>query len=440
MTKTFILILVLVIITSSAFAGRNAKLENLADETWLNVCAFDGYPTDNGGAAEVPWTYDANSKIFVRLGGCTNVYNNAVVFFDMGIEDWEIAWPYDNSAPAHRPGCGCNRGLCYDPVTKCVWQAGGASSGCHGNNGIWKGDMAARTWTSIPGSVGQQGHVAVDPVTQKIVFTYWDIGSYQHCKIWDLQADSLRPVPPKPGTTETEWVALGVDYWQALEYVPCMNGVMYVAHAKSGGWYTWLLDTETETWTDLNPSGLPSTYGRAILSYDPMGQVVLLKLSGLGLYVYTPTNNTWEQLTTSNDPTGGGSEMFEYDSEHNVHVFCALYPSNRVWAFRYKNDPVSEGEIAGQSIRITPGLTCIPNPVQGGTHIRYWTPTPANALLSIYRLDGTLVDRLMSRSKVMHSIRWQATEKNGTPLANGTYILKVEAGENRVSKRVIVIR
>ena len=53
MKTAYLFFLILIITVSGLYAGRNAKFDNLGDQTWLDVCAFDGYPTDNGGAAEV---------------------------------------------------------------------------------------------------------------------------------------------------------------------------------------------------------------------------------------------------------------------------------------------------------------------------------------------------------------------------------------------------
>jgi len=426
--------LILLVTAAGLFAGRNAKFDNLADRTWINVCPFGGHPTSDGGSAEVPWAYDAKNRILVRVGGCTNVYNNAVVFFDLGDESWEIAWPYDPSAPTDRPGCGCNRGLCYDPNTECVYTVGGATSGCGGKYGLWQGDMGARTWASLTDRQGQQGHVAVDPAAQKVVITYWDIGSYQHCKIWDQKTGSLRAIPPKPGTTQTEWVYLNIDYWYALEYMPAMQGVMFVAHSKDGGWHTWFLDTENETWTDLNPSGLPSSYGRAILSYDPVAQVMLLMVRGQGLYVYNQSGNTWSKITTGNDPTGGWSEMFEYDGEHNVHVFTMLSGKNQVWAFRYANDPATRGRMVQGSVRFAPALSCSPNPFSASAHITLgpaFQGKDAGARIQVLSANGRVVEEVPGQ----RSFLWDAGD-----IAPGMYLVRAFSGNNVYSKKVMLIR
>jgi hypothetical protein len=379
------------------------------------------------------------------VGGCTNVYNNAVVLFDLGTEDWEIAWPYDNSAPTSQPGCGCNRGVCYDPHTKNVWTVGGATSGCGGKYGLWKGDMAGRTWTSVLDRQGKQAHITADSDAKKIIFYYWDIGSFKHCKIYDPATNNATEVPPMPGTTEVEWVYYPHHYWYALEYMPAMNGTMtvgcYQVDTARGymkeEWYTWLLNTQTGTWTDLKATGLPDAYGRATLSYDPMGRVMLLLIMDQGLYEYNQNTNQWSKITTSNDPTGGWSEMFEYDSEHNVHVFTMLSGKHQVWAFRYANDP-TPGEIIGRSIRLAPVLSCFPNPFRDATFIKFSSKFKVQGSkfkVQIFNSNGKMVKDLSSIYLLPSTFYLQAEG-----LSPGVYLIRAITGKNIFSKKVMLIR
>jgi hypothetical protein len=434
-------VIFLMVLSCLVFAGRNARFDNLADRTWVNVCPFEGYIIAGTahGAGEVPWAYDANSRVLVRVGGCTSIYNNAIVFFDLGTETWEMAWPYDESAPTDRPPCGCNRGVCYDPHTKHVWTVGGATSGCGGQYGLWKGDMAARSWTHLLDRQGAQAHIVADTDAKKIIFYYWESSGVKHCKIHDPATGNTTAVPPMPDTTQVEGVYYPVQYWYGLEYMPVMNGTMIVGQHKvdvargypQEEWFTWLLNTGTGTWVDLKATGLPASYGRCILSYDPVSQVMLLMIRDQGLYEYDDSTNHWSRITTSNDPVGQSSEMFEYDSEHNVHVYSQLYPQSRVWAFRYSNGTVVEGEIIGSTLGPAPSLHCYPNPFSASTFIFHSLKSPS--VLSIFNPEGSLVRRLTAP-------QWKGIDEQGRSVPNGTYMIRLKAGDKTLCKKVMVIR
>jgi len=442
----FFSLLFLALAFHCSFGGRNARLENLADRTWMDVCAFAG---QEAGAAEVPWAYDPDHRLFIRVGGCTNTYSNEISSFDLGTESFTFLKHYDANA-LDRPGCCCNRGTCYDPVSHALYTYGGATSNggpCRGEMTFWKGDIAANQWTELRNQGGIQSHVACDTAAGKVVIAYWDQGTFKHTRLYDPAADSIWSCPAMPGNADTEWVYYPVNYWNALEYVPAMNGVMQVGFFQkdsAGGydaeWYTWLFNTGTQTWTDLQAPGLPAAYGRAILSYDPVGRVVLLMIAGQGLFVYEPGLNAWTQLDAGTPVPGEGngwSEMFEYDSEHNVHLFVRLYPANRVWAYRYAN----EGGTALQGapfLADAPVLSCIPNPFASSTSIQYRLRAQAQVRMGIYDLTGSLVRMLVSEARPagLHSLLWQGP---GNARASA-YLVRLELGENRYTQKLIHLK
>lgn len=448
-------------LNAGAWNGRNQALRDIPDQTWVKVCGFQGYypkPGMSGGAAEVPWAYDANKRVFVRYGGCTSTYSNECSFFDLGDTTWTFPWPYDATAPTDRPGCGCNRGLCYDAVTRHVWSVGSASSGCSaGGRGIWKGDMTARTWSYAKDLWGNQGHVACDTAARKIVCSYWDMGSGKNIMVYDTRTDSAHACPSMPGKT-AKGVGYPVDYWYALEYVPVMQGVMMVGHMRADsangykeGWFTWIFNTQTETWTDLGAGGLTGTIQRAILSYDPVAQVVLLMISGgRGLFAYTPGgSNTWEKVVTATGPLQdystmygyGWSEMFEYDPEHNVHVFAALYPFQRVWAFRYANEPASRAQMRGLRL-VRPSIDCHPNPFNASTTLFIsGIRTGEPSTLRIYNIFGQeIVDLTQAVNDGKRQIPWTGIATLGNIVPSGRYCCTLISGAKTANKSIILMK
>lgn len=430
--------------TQAAWNGRNLKLRDLPDKSWLKVCEYKGAVSTaaTGGMQEVPWAYDQNSKVFVRVGGCTGGYTNAICFFDMGTETTTFPWPQQISpVPTDRPGVGCNRGVCYDPVTKNIVEVAGGGATDIGVYGYWRGDMSARTWTQFKTCPPQnQGQVAADTANKVWVATYFDRSHILHCTVYDPKTDSLIHVPARPGSSVITGVYFPIDWWQTLEYAPGLNGTVYFGYMYkdtawgyySSQWITWLFDAKTRTWTDLKPTGLeglPANYVsqgfRPVLSWDPIANVLLVLINGIGLFSYNQSVNRWEKIEPAVTPTGWG-QMFEYDTEHNVHAFVGMLNSwtADVWAFRYANSPASETEEPALRTVAVSSLDCAPNPFTAGTRIQYRIRTASRVRLSILDVRGRIMATLVDESKKpgAYSAAW-----GDAKAAPGLYILKLES-------------
>ena len=83
-----------------------------------------------------------------------------------------------------------------------------------------------------------------------------------------------------------------------------------------------------------------------------------------------------------------------------------------------------------------------PNPFNPTTTICYDLPKPTRVTLAIYNLKGQrikkLIDRKLSAGK--HQIRWDGTDSSGRRVASGIYIYEIYAGENRQSRRMLLLR
>lgn len=432
--------------------GRNEKLHFLADKTWLNVCKYNGASEAIGGSSEVPWAYDANSKVFVRVGGCTGGYTNAIVLFDMGTETVTTPWGLrDMTGPSDRPGGGCNRGIAYDPVTKCIFEAGGGASSDFGVYGYWRGDMAARTWTHYrDGSLMGQGQVAADTANRVIINTFRKPSGMRYCTLYFPDGDSLVSAPVRPGSGETE-LPIYHDWWPTMEYAPSLDGTMYFGYMWQDStwgyyrqqWFTWLFDAHTRTWTDLKTTGLeavPETYvsqgPRPTLSWDNAAGVMLLHISGVGLYVYNEIGNAWEPVPVTN-PQILSSQMFDYDDEHNVHVLADYnfaYDQD-VWAFRYSGaETPAEARAASASVF---GLACSPNPLETKARIAFKLGYSSKVELSLYDVRGCLQKTILkgTRPAGIHE-----TELDRGSLTPGHYILKLRSGSNQETRNVLILK
>jgi FlgD Ig-like domain len=90
-------------------------------------------------------------------------------------------------------------------------------------------------------------------------------------------------------------------------------------------------------------------------------------------------------------------------------------------------------------------LKSYPNPVRSFTFIRFAVPASATGAvlvkLSLYDMQGRLVNRLVSESMTMgwHSIRWDARDSQGRKAPAGAYRILLEAGQRRMTRPMQII-
>jgi len=83
-----------------------------------------------------------------------------------------------------------------------------------------------------------------------------------------------------------------------------------------------------------------------------------------------------------------------------------------------------------------------PNPVVTATSFQYTLPTAADVRLEIFNTLGQLVARVVdgSRAVGVHTATWDGLSSSGTPLTPGSYIYRLTAGEQVMSKMLIIAR
>jgi hypothetical protein len=82
-----------------------------------------------------------------------------------------------------------------------------------------------------------------------------------------------------------------------------------------------------------------------------------------------------------------------------------------------------------------------PNPSGGAIRVRMGLPREGPAELSVFDVAGRFVARVSTgpRPAGWHQLAWDGRDRNGRPVASGTYFLKLTAGE-KVSRRFVVLR
>ncbi|MBL8029392.1 MAG: T9SS type A sorting domain-containing protein [Fibrobacteres bacterium] len=453
-----LLVLIFAALSIFAIEGRNVKLREMAEKSWINVCKYGGAVSTEltGGTAEVPWSYDQQAKVFVRVGGCTGGYTNTICFFDLGTETVSFPWPKDlgTTVDTSRPGSGCNRGVCYDPYSKLTYTSCGGAASDYGVYGFWKGDMVAKKWTRYAaGSKQMQGQCAADTANRIIVSTWRNSAGLKECGVYEIDNNTFVKAPAMPNTSNTVSSNFAIDWWQTLEYAPALNGTMYFGYMYKDSingyyksqWITWLFDGKTRKWTDLKPTGLegvPLNYVsqgfRPVLSWDPVANVMILLINGVGLFTYSSAQNRWNPVDAG--PLPGGSQMFEYDPEHNVHVLVKYNYSfdQDVWAFRYQNKASTFEEKAALSPKHTLLVSMTPSPVTTSAVISYQVAEKGNVELTVYDIKGRAVLKPVARQNAEAGIYSKRVQFND--ISAGVYAAILTNGTKKTTLRVIVAK
>jgi hypothetical protein len=83
-----------------------------------------------------------------------------------------------------------------------------------------------------------------------------------------------------------------------------------------------------------------------------------------------------------------------------------------------------------------------PNPFNPATTISYSLPSAAHVTLDIYDVSGRRIARLVDdvQKGGRHTIDWRGLDENGNPAGSGTYIYRLEAGKEVISRKMVLLR
>ena len=83
-----------------------------------------------------------------------------------------------------------------------------------------------------------------------------------------------------------------------------------------------------------------------------------------------------------------------------------------------------------------------PNPFNPVTTLRYDLPEPSNVNIIIYDMLGRQVKTLINQNQDAghKSIRWNATNDYGKPVSAGVYFYRIQAGQFRQTKKMVLLK
>jgi hypothetical protein len=329
-----------------------APAAEIPANTWVRVADCPG----DAEGREVPpgrgstWAYCPPLKAFLRYGGYTPRFSNALDKFDPASGKWTRLAAEDENYPEDRPGGGCCWAMQYDERRKLVWLAAGLGTGWTGSRGIWSYDPAAGKFAcyskDLPRGVSR---LCFDPANGLFVARPWPTcdglgdGVTMIFTVEDRKWQSVRTNPLPQGQWGSPVAAMTYD-----------SGLGRVV-GVGGGKEFWTFDGAARKWERIETANGPSARACTVAAYDSDLKVVLLHGVHPGGYTHFDTgalNDTWILDTSKKEwkeiktPSPAippalrnvARQALAYDSD--LKRFTLADPDLGVWALRY--DPAAE--------------------------------------------------------------------------------------------------
>jgi len=140
-----------------------------------------------------------------------------------------------------------------------------------------------------------------------------------------------------------------------------------------------------------------------------------------------------------------GAGIIEHYSEYKL-IDGTVAPGS---AYEYAVEVLEDGHpvTSFRTSVATPALQAsldqnVPNPFNPETTIRFTLENVAHVSLAVYDAKGrhvtTLVDEV--RGAGPHAARWNGTDTAGAPVSTGVYFYRMRAGNERLSKRMVLLK
>lgn len=152
----------------------------------------------------------------------------------------------------------------------------------------------------------------------------------------------------------------------------------------------------------------------------------------------------------TNKSKGGvsGNEVWLYTIKNGGHDWPGssgnmdINSSEVIWSF-FKQT-FDQGVVLGKPEKTSENFISLqqnyPNPFSSKTTLSFEVHESVLVSLKVYNLVGNEVIQLINevRNQGSHSLTWDATDSLGLPVASGTYLLKLEAGKFKQTKKIII--
>jgi N-acetylneuraminic acid mutarotase len=403
------------------FGGQNNL--NAFGDTWLYDVVTNKWknpsPSPSPSARDMhSMAYDSVAHKMVIFGGAklnSNV-NSETWLYDVSTNTWT------NPNPVSKPSYRWGHSMAYDVAHGKVVLFGGVDA-VGPNAETWIYDTATNTWTNMnPSSAPRARYysaMAYDSVTGKIVLFGGadDTMAFNDTWLYDIATNTWTNQSPSSSPTPRDMHSMAYD--SVAHKMVIFGGAKLNSNVNSE---TWLYDVATNTWTNPNPSPKPSYRWGHVMAFDAsQGKVVLFGgVDAVGpnaeTWIYDTATNTWTNMNPPSSPNARYYSALAYDSTAPVfrdfRVDCTA---------RLLNGTLTSGIIAS-----TPdGVVISARPAING-----WIPPGAALDIYISADNGTTWQKFLNNTPANFTVPgrqlcWKSSfigDGNSTPLLNGLII------------------
>jgi hypothetical protein len=329
--------------------------------TWIKRSPLADAPVSPRLGYEGACVWDSRHQLLVRYGG-----HNQGGGGEQGAEVWtwdpltaKWALKEPNTSP---PGVCCNAQNVYDPVSG-RYVRFPLFSGSHGwqwsrelylnDSSVWTYDLASNRWRNmrpLPAPRLAPYRCASWDSDEQVVVVFGGEGSHEGTLIYDPQRNEWRW--PKPAEEPDERSGGSMAY-DAARKVHVLFGSQF-----SDDPHTWTYDVRKNEWRDMQPPSQPPTdKNDAVLTYDPIHQVVLaiVKVTTgqdeeaqheLQTWTYDAGVNRWQRMNPAAEPepSGNRARQLILAPELNLAILenCTSRPrEQQVWTYRFADAAAS---------------------------------------------------------------------------------------------------
>jgi hypothetical protein len=197
--------------------------------------------------------------------------------------------------------------------------------------------------------------------------------------------------------------------------------------------------------------GPPDTYGLALdIAVDEMTNIFVFgwtnDYTGINkdyaLVMYD--SNGWQQSDISYD-SGTDDYASAMAIDYNGHIYVTGDSKSReslLTTIKYTHETTSIN-YEGLLYATQPFLyQNYPDPFNSFTQITYHIPGTTKVKLEIYNSLGQRIRTLVNQVQIagFHSIVWDGKKDSGTPVASGTYLYSITAGNMRQTKTMMLLK
>jgi hypothetical protein len=153
-------------------------------------------------------------------------------------------------------------------------------------------------------------------------------------------------------------------------------------------------------------------------------------------FLFSPDDGaTWVPIGEEETPRGGVLRWIERDAE-NPDRFYIAFESDGVWVVEAPVVEVPGGQVARQPL----AMHLVPNPASGAVRIQIGATEASGITLSVFDVTGRLVKRLLHGGAGPTRLVWDGTGVDGEPMTDGTYFIRLEAGDEVLTTKATLAR